>query len=591
VLGSGRSPRSLPLGRRGRRFAPLAAVATFVAVVAGVLGLGAGAAFAHAELTGTDPEAGAAVSASPTTITLHFGEDIETALGYIRLYDADGHLVKTGSVSHPNGDATSAYVPVAKLADGAYVVAWRVVSADSHPVHGAFPFQVGTGGSAASTALINRILTGGGGDTTVGALLAVARFLAFAALAIVVGGAVFYTWLVPAAGALRSIRRLLSVSAVVGVVASLLAIGLQGPYATGASLSALGTASNWSDVLSTRSGASWAVRAGFFFVFAVLAGASAAARRRSPWRLALALTLTGLVLAATYAGHGTVGRWPVVGAMATVVHLAAMGVWLGGLAALLLVLRRGDDPPVTAGVGSAVATEPAEASDGFLRAPTLDVRTAALRFSMAAFAAVCAVAISGVISGWRQVGSLHGLTSTTYGHLLLAKLVAVALVLVGAAASRRILRRPVEGRPVALRLRRTVGAEIVTAAIVLGLTSMLVATKPALAELGQPVDTTIVQGKRFASIQIFPARQGRNTVHATIARQDGALEKPDEITIRATMPSRDVGPLTVPMHLIGANHATSDDLQLPFTGSWQLEVQARYGDTELVSWVVNFQVG
>jgi copper transport protein len=355
------------------------------------------------------------------------------------------------------------------------------------------------------------------------------------------------------------------VAAVAGFGASAVAIGLQGPYATGQSVGAFTDGSNWADVLRTRSGVAWAARAALFAVDAALVRLARVARRNSLWPMTMVLVLGGLVLAATYAGHGTLGRWPAVGTIATVVHIAAMAAWIGGLVVLLVVLRTNDEH--------------------------IDHRTIALRFSMLAFVAVGAVALSGLVSGWRQIGSIHGLTSTTYGRLLLTKVAVVALVLAGAAASRRLLRHPVEGQQLAPPLRRTVGIEVVLAAVVLGLTSMLVATKPALAELGQPVDTTIVQGPRFASIQILPARQGRNTVHATIARQDGSLEKADEITVRATMPSRDVGPLVVPTKLLAANHVTSDDLQLPFTGTWQLEVLARYGETEQVRWVVTFRVG
>ena len=533
----------------------------------------AGPASAHAELVDTSPAAGEQLAASPTDVTLHFGEAVETALGAITLYDGQGHLVKTGTVAHPDGDGSRLAASVPQLPQGAYVVAWRVLSSDSHPVHGAFPFQVGTGSGSTDSALLNRILTGGGGDTTVGAFLAVARFLSFVALALVAGGVVFAMWIAPDDSTRRSTRRPLFVAAIVGGVASVAAVGLQGPYVTGQTIGAFTDGSNWRDVVGTRSGAAWAARAGLFFLLVAVLPRWRVQRTR-PWPLVGVVVAGGLVLSAAYAGHGTLGRWPLTGTVATLVHLGAMAVWIGGLAMLLVVLWAGrrehrDDGDTVGGAGPVAL---------------------AARFSGVAFGAVLAVVASGLVSAWRQVGSIDGLTSTTYGRLLIAKTIGVALVLAGAVASRRLVRHRVHGRSVSALLRRTVGAEVVMALVVLGLTSMLVASKPAIAEVGQPVDTTILQGKRFASIQIDPARQGKNSVHVTIAREDGGIEKPDEITVRATLPARDLGPIVVPTTSLGPSHVTSEDLQLPFSGVWQLEVLARYGDTESVRWVVTFTV-
>ena len=50
----------------------------------------------------------------------------------------------TPKAAHIGGDRTTAAVKLpAGLKDGTYVVAWRVTSADSHPVSGAFSFSIG----------------------------------------------------------------------------------------------------------------------------------------------------------------------------------------------------------------------------------------------------------------------------------------------------------------------------------------------------------------------------------------------------------------------------------------------------------------
>ena len=81
-----------------------------------------------------------------------------------------------------------------KLADGSYVVTWRVTSADTHPIQGAFTFQIGTGGNATGrdvTGLADRLLADQRGVKAVGEAWGVARFLAFAGIAVLIGSVVF----------------------------------------------------------------------------------------------------------------------------------------------------------------------------------------------------------------------------------------------------------------------------------------------------------------------------------------------------------------------------------------------------------------
>src|SRR5262249_10809091 len=109
----------------------------FVAVIVTVLAL-AGPASAHAALESTDPAGGSVGLTPPSPLPLRLGEDVDIALGAIRLYDGTGHEIDVGAPHHPGGDGTQVQVSVPHIDDGAYVVSWKVVSADSHPVNGAF---------------------------------------------------------------------------------------------------------------------------------------------------------------------------------------------------------------------------------------------------------------------------------------------------------------------------------------------------------------------------------------------------------------------------------------------------------------------
>src|SRR5690606_8506496 len=115
--------------------------------------------------------------------------------------DANANRLDIGEPEHREGDRASLAVTLPDLGDGAYVVAWRVVSSDSHPIGGAFTFRVGEPGAVSvdDQALIDDVLGGSrDGDKALGAVYGVVRFAAFAGITVLVGAAVFLTWLWPA---------------------------------------------------------------------------------------------------------------------------------------------------------------------------------------------------------------------------------------------------------------------------------------------------------------------------------------------------------------------------------------------------------
>src|SRR5918992_868382 len=107
------------------------------------VGLIAPAAGAHAVLTETEPSIDEVTESSPDSVTIHFSEPVEIALGAVRVYDTDARRVDEGATEHPDGDSSAVQVPLrSDLPDGTYTVTWRVVSADGHPIKGACVFLV-----------------------------------------------------------------------------------------------------------------------------------------------------------------------------------------------------------------------------------------------------------------------------------------------------------------------------------------------------------------------------------------------------------------------------------------------------------------
>ncbi|TYP86945.1 copper resistance CopC family protein [Blastococcus xanthinilyticus] len=557
------------------------------------VGIGtAGPAAAHATLVATDPGEGARLDEAPEEVTLRFSEGVSLGAGYARVLGADQERVDAGTAT-VDGDVLT--VPLrGDLPDGGYLVTYRVISADSHPVAGAFSFAVGDGELLTAGAQV-----AGTTDPVVGVLLPVARWVGYAGLALAIGVPVLAATCWPAGWRSGRLRRMATGGAVAVAAAAVATALLQGPYAAGAGVGAVADPALLA--ATARSGVGWAALARVVLALALLAALRAVWRRGSagsPGRLVLPGVLAaGLVVATAAVGHPVAGPWPVLAVLAAAVHVGAMSVWLGGLAGLL------------AGV---VRPEPAPAA----------VATAVPAFSRLAFGSVVALVVSGIVQSIREIGSPTALVETTYGGLLLVKLLLVAVVLAAAGVSRvwvqqrlgvrrRRRRRPVtvhafaatpaaaaEPAPEELAaagrdraqaenaaehapaLRRSLLLEAGLAAVVLALSAVLVATPPARTALAQPVDVVLpLEGSAGTSgslqVSVDPARPGENALHLYLFDDAGRLTQPAEIRVTLTERSQEIGPLDVELEPAGPGHFVGDGMSIPGAGTWTLTTTVR----------------
>lgn len=504
------------------------------------LGLLAAPASAHAVLVSTDPAAGAVLDRAPAAVTLTFAEPVEAALGGVRVYDAAARRVDDGGVHHPGGRGESVAVGLRPLPDGAYVVTWRVVSADSHPVHGAFTFRVGSGATGGEQALAARLLAQQGGSAAVGGVYALVRWLAFAALVLLVGGTAFTLVCLPAPDP-RALR-ILRWAAVSVVVTALLGLALQGPYAAALPLRDAVRPAVLRAVLDTRFGHAWAARAVLGLVALGLVG-----RRVLP---VAALTGAGLLATAAVSGHAAVGGLAPLVVASDLVHLAAVSFWLGGLALLTAcVLPRGDE------AGDVVA-----------------------RFSPLAFGCVVAIVVTGTFQSWREVGTFGALTGTTYGHLLIAKVAGFAVLVALGAVGRRWVRSRVAGG--LATVRRSVALEVVVASAVLALTALLVNAEPARTAYARPFTATLTSGDVSVNVVVSRAKAGPTDVHVYTLTTSGGIREVAELTGALRLPARDIGPLAVPFTRAGPGHFAAYGVDVPIPGRWALDLTVRTSDVD-----------
>lgn len=537
---------------------------------AGIAGLvlaafaGVGRVSAHAELLSSDPQPGEVLDTGPKQITLTFTEPVEISLGAVRLFDGTGTSIDISTARHPDGHGEVVEIDLPNLANGSYVVDWRVVSSDSHPVHAAYTFQVGPDSNLAS-GLLDQIISNSHTGGTAGIGLSVSRSLVTAAIAIVFGGLLLCgLGIVPFE---RRQRLVIGGSAVVGAIAGLLALPLEVGYTAGRSLGVITDGSAWRAVWHTTIGLAWVVRAAAILVTAEILLATRSRCRAAWWQLLAIIGLVVVGIASAYGGHGAAGRWHYLGVFVTMLHVSAMAVWLGGLAMLLISFNSVD-------------------------------RRAATRFSSLAIVSVATIVVSGSVQALRQVGSFDELTGTSYGKLLIWKLVIVAAVLGVAAVARQSthgrlsLAGPVVEASVGAaaldegfdraRLRRAISIESMLAVAVVVVTSLLMAANPSAATASAPFSSTLTSNGYLANISVAPARAGSNEVHLYLSSPNSSLEQPDAVTVTIQDPSRDVNPITLDVGKAGAGHYINNAASFPYAATWRLVVTARYGFDEVV---------
>jgi copper transport protein len=592
-------------------------------ILVGVLGFAAPA-FAHAQLIGTSPANGAVLAVPPARVVLTFGEAVQAPPTAIEVYNAAGQRVRTGQVGHPAGRADQVQISLPRSMQGTYVVSWRVISADTHPVQGAFSFSVGTPSAASVVgALQQRLLASRHPSRGLGVLTATLRTVILLAVLVCIGGvALLVRW---TAGVRRvEVRGAVISAAALAAVASGAAVVAQGPYDAGRPLVNAFRSEVLSPVLHSNFGLGAAVRIGssLLLLAGILWGTIAERRlahqstrpgtgrrqgrlRLPAWLLLALAGCAGLVVSLSLSGHATTGRWEPFAFGVDLLHAGSAAVWVGGLVVLAVLLygpgRRRDADELAAVVR---------------------------RFSITATWAVGLIVASGVFQAWRQLGSWKALSSTDYGKILLLKVtLAIAAVEAGWFSRRWVARRmlspsatparPSEGPgaatasgqlaaglnlaseadrdgPRAPRFRRWLAFEAALGIGVVALTGALIdATPPqgaTTAAAARAFTDHARVGSNILSVAVYPLVTG--TVHVAIQLTDRDSVPVDafQVTAQLSLPTRHVGPITVPLTHAFTGSWVADNVLLPLAGRWQLEVGVVTDPITEIDRTFNFRV-
>ena len=482
--------------RRGAVAAAVAALALLVPA----------AASAHAYLIKTVPEASVILSRAPRSIQLTYDEAVEPRFAIISVTDVDAHQETTGPVTRSPSDPDTLVVPIKHIGQGWYLVYWRAISVDGHPVQGAFTFAVGPNAGPAPQFRVPHIA-----GTATSTPLVIAKWLAFLTVMTAIG--LFVLRVVIARPLVRRVSgtSLSRLTLAFAVVAALGLIAIPAYLEEAVSIDSL--RSFWSVTAVVPLWRLTAFGRGYVDVelcFALFVLAAAVAiwtdrPEREGRSVAALLALSGAFggAAAVLVLPGAVGHAGQTAPRGVAIlldwlHLVSGSLWIGGLIGLLVVWAT--LPAARRVAGFAVCVP---------------------RFSNVAFVSVLILLGTGVGASVLHLPVLNALWLTTYGKVILIKagilLAAMLLASVNLLKNKPGLSRPEVSEASARLLRTLVSIEAVLVAgaiLAAAVLSSVAPPPPAFAEEGSAiarvgpgkVASTVTRGGYKLQVLVDPNR-------------------------------------------------------------------------------------
>lgn len=491
-------------------------------------------ALAHASLLSAVPADGVTVPTPPKTLQLDFNEPVSPLV--MRLVHPNGQVTTLADVVAANNSVTIAAPALTE--PGTYVLSWRVISADSHPVGGVVTFAVGHPSSGVNAPPVE-------GAAAVHAAIWAAQFVMSVALFIGVGGAFFATWLAAKRPLPR--QRVLAAAVICGVVAAVVSIPLQGLDGLAEPLSHIVRPAIWAAGFDTT----WAVTVAAA-IAAMAAGLVAlAANGQVAARALAALAMAGIGLALVASGHASSAEPRLLSVPAVFLHGVCVAFWIGSLLPLAIVVRCGD-------------------------------RSALERFSRWIPLPLVVLIATGIALCWIQLDRPDALWTTDYGLALSGKM-AIVLMLLALGALNRYTLVPRLISAGTRRLVTTIAAEFVLAVLILGIVGLWRFTPPPRALAAAETTYIHFHGEQaMAQIDLTPERDRGAAVTIDVTDDDLHPVAAKEVDLVIWNPGAGIEPIRRSAAFAGGDEWRISGLRIPVGGVWRMRVEILVNDFEKV---------
>lgn len=491
-------------------------------------------ALAHASLLSTLPGQGVTLPRPPVTFQLEFNEPVSPLV--MRLVRPSGQIATLTKVTAENKTVTIAAPPMPD--QGSYVLSWRVISADGHPVGGVVSFAVGHPSSGVAAPAFR-------GANAVHAMIWAAQFVLSIALFMGVGGAFFAAWLAAKRPLLG--RGVLVALMICGIFAAACSIPLQGLDALAEPLRDVWRLGVWAEGFGT----SWGSTVIVAVAALVLGLLTLGLENRFLTRALTTLAMAGIGLALVASGHASTSQPRLMTVPAVFLHGVCVAFWIGSLLPLAIAVPAGD-------------------------------RVALQRFSRLIPVPLLVLIASGIALAFAQLDRPDALWTTDYGIVLSAK-IALVLVLLGLGALNRYVLVPRLAIGGTHRLATTVATEFALAVAILGVVGLWRFTPPPRALAA--AETTFIHfhaERAMAQINLTPVRDRGADVTIDVTDSELHPVAAKEVDLVIWNPSAGIEPITRSATFEGGARWRIVGLHIPIAGVWRMRVEILISDFDKV---------
>ncbi len=537
------------------------------------------AAWAHAALLSTSPSASGVVNVPPQQVRLTYSEAVEPRFAIVSVTDAAGHNETSGPPRRSATNVDTLVVPLEHLSEGWYLVFWRVISVDGHPVRGAFTFAVGPNPGPAPQFAVPSV-----SETAATPPLLIARWVVFLSLMAAIG--LFALRIAIARPVVRRVAgsslRAVSIAFLISIAVALVATPVYVLMST--AKFALRSVFDLGAIVPLARASAFG--RGYLDLELVLALFAAAAAiviwidrpEREQRSVAELLGLIGAVAAAGaallvpgLAGHAAQTAPRALSLALDWLHLLAGSIWIGGLVGLIVLWWSLGESRRVDGLAIAVP-----------------------RFSTVAFVSVMVLIASGIWASVLHFPTLASLWETSYGQALLVKvallLTAMLLASVNLVRTKPRLEaagaRPELGQGAVRDLRRLVGGEVllvVGAIFVAGILSSLPPPPKALASIGSatahvgpgPVVAQVNHGAYHLVVRVVPNKAAVPNTFSVAITKGGQPVRGADVTMTFTMLDMEMGQISYVMPETAPGVYGRSEPALVMVGHWGLSFEVK----------------
>jgi copper transport protein len=541
-----------------------------------ILIIGIPSAYAHPFLVDSEPGQGQNAAVGTTQIIVFYSEAIEIDFSELKVFDSNGNKIDNMDTAYYEGES-SLVITTPSLEDGVYTVTSKVLSKiDGHLVQAAIIFGVG------ETQVDLSLLEAQEESEITFLAEAAARFPGIIGQTVVLGSVIsgIVIWGTQRKRFGKESRDLVN-QAYRFKFAKLTGISLVAVFASNFIILAVQTLrleTSPIDVIDTAFGTTWLIR---MIITIILLGIWFWMERKphlSPKKhipmLAASLVL---IFTTTMMGHGAATELtaPII---LDYVHNLLASVWIGGVIFFGFVLL-----PTLASL------------DGIQKAK---VTLAMLpRYSGMITIALGILIITGPTLLWFLESDVASLTNSTYGSLIIAKIM-LAIVLIGFGAfyqfkiQRQAERNLKSGKTFTFnKLSKPLKAEAMVGIALLGVVALLVNSSLPAGEI-QTVDaqgitlgfsSTLFSEQAKFDVSVIPLGVGPNTISVLVSNVSGEpLPDISSLKIKVSNPQRNIAPIEISITELKSNDGTTryeGDATFGFAGTWEIEVEAQRTQT------------